>query len=70
MWNRSEQRGIGRRDLFAGGAVTTALAAIAALSLPLAYLRQPWRLGSDDADVVRHAREVHSDDYSDFWGSG
>ena len=70
MWNRSEQRGMGRRDLFAGGAVTTALAAIAAPSLPLAFLRQPWRLDLDAAGAVHHAQLVHPDDYSDFWASG
>ena len=70
MWNQSEQRGIRRRDLFTGGTVATALAAIAAVNLPIAFLRQPWHLVSEGADVVHHAQVTHPDDYSDFWASG
>ena len=70
MWNQSEQRGIRRRDLFTGGTVATALAAIAALNLPIAFLRQPWHLVSEGADIVHHAQVTHPDDYSDFWASG
>jgi hypothetical protein len=69
MSNQSE-RGIGRRDLFTGGTVATALAAIAAVNLPIAFLRQPWHLVSDRADIVHHAQVAHPDDYSDFWASG
>jgi hypothetical protein len=70
MWNQSEQRGIRRRDLFTGGTVATALAAIAAVNLPIAFLRQPWHLISEGADIVHHAQVTHPDDYSDFWASG
>jgi hypothetical protein len=70
MWNQSEQRGIRRRDLFTGGTVATALAAIAAVNLPIAFLRQPWHLVSEGADIVHHAQVTHPDDYSDFWASG
>jgi hypothetical protein len=70
MPNQSEQRGIGRRDLFTGGTVATVLAAIAAVNLPIAFLRQPEHLVSDAADSVHHAQITHPDDYSDFWASG
>jgi len=70
MWNQSEQRGIGRRKLLTGGTLATALAAIAAVNLPTAFLTQPWRLVSDGADFERHGQETHPDDYSDFWASG
>jgi hypothetical protein len=70
MWNQSEQRAIRRRDLFTGGTVATALAAIAAVNLPIAFLRQPWHLISEGADIVHHAQVTHPDDYSDFWASG
>jgi hypothetical protein len=70
MWNQSEQRGIRRRDLFTGGTAATALAAIAAVNLPIAFLRQPWHLVSEGADIVHHAQVTHPDDYSDFWASG
>ena len=70
MWNQSEQRGIRRRDLFTGGTVATALAAIAAVNLPIAFLRQPWHLVPQGADIVHHAQVPHPDDYSDFWASG
>jgi hypothetical protein len=70
MWNQSEQRRIGRRDLLTGGTAATALAAIAAVNLPIVFLRQPQRLVSDAADIVRHVEAMHQDDYSDFWASG
>ncbi len=70
MSNQSEQRGIGRRDLLNGGTVATALAAIAGVTLPIAFLRQPQHLISDNADIVRRARAMRPDDYSDFWASG
>ena len=70
MSNQSEQRGIGRRDLLTGGTVATALAAIAGVTLPIAFLRQPQHLISDNADIVRRAQAMRPDDYSDFWASG
>ena len=69
MSNRSEQREMGRRGLF-GSTAATALAAIAGLSLPLAFLGQPRHSVSDDADVVRRTQVTRRDDYSDFWASG
>jgi hypothetical protein len=72
MWNRSEQHGMGRRDMFSFSAVTvtTALAAIAAVNLPNAFLRRPWHFVSDGADTLHAAQATHPDDYSDFWASG
>ena len=70
MSNQSEQRGTGRRDLLTGGTVATALAAIAGLNLPIAFLRQPQHLVLDDADIVRRDQALRPDDYSDFWASG
>src|SRR5258706_572088 len=70
MSNQSEQRGTGRRDLLTGGTVATALAAIAGLNLPIAFLRQPQHLVPDGADIVRRAQAMRPDDYSDFWASG
>jgi len=52
--------------LFTGGTVATALAAIAAVNLPIALLRQPWHLVSEGADIVHHAQVPHPDDYSTF----
>ena len=70
MSNQSEQRGVGRRDLLTGGTVATALAAIAGVTLPIAFLRQPQHLVSDNVDIVRRAQAMRPDDYSDFWASG
>jgi len=70
MSNQSEQRGMGRRGLFTGSTVATALAAIAGVNLPIAFLRQPQHLVSDDADIVHRAQVTRRDDYSDFWASG
>jgi len=70
MSNQSEQRGVGRRDLLTGGTVATALAAIAGVTLPIAFLRQPQHLVLDNADIVRRAQAMRPDDYSDFWASG
>ena len=70
MSNQSEQRAIGRRDLLTGGTVATALAAIAGVTLPIAFLRLPQHLVSDNADIERRAQAMRPDDYSDFWASG
>ena len=70
MSNQSEQRGVGRRDLLTGGTVATALAAIAGVTLPIAFLRQSQHLVLDNADIVRRAQAMRPDDYSDFWASG
>ena len=70
MSNQSEQRGMARRDLLTGGTVATAFAAIVGANLPVAFLRQPLHLISDDADIVRRAQAMRPDDYSDFWASG